>query len=61
MQQIETERSIVPAELDRLDEMRWNQEWYVQEYFDVNGKALCPKLAEKAMLEELDYMMGIQV
>ena len=48
-------------EVDWLDEMRWNQEWYVQEYFDVNGKALCPKLTEKAMLEEVDYMMGLPV
>ena len=50
----------VPAQLDWLDEMRWNDSWY-QEYFDTNGNALDSELTEKAMCEEVEYMEELQV
>ena len=42
----------VPAQLDWLDEMRWNDSW-CQEYFDTNGNAMDSELIEKAMQEEV--------
>ena len=43
----------VLAQVDWLDEMRWNTMWY-QQYFDTHGNSLDTAMTEKAMKEEVD-------
>ena len=50
----------VPTQVDWLDEMMWNTDWY-QQYFDIHGNSLGIAMTEKAMKEVVDYMESVPV